>query len=92
MIRWGNGGISKRETPLLRLSCGRQIPGCGFFCGRRRFDSVPDFALKPPYTIRGTVVFDVAPESRAGGGAMFAIERIFPIRERRHSLEREVRF
>jgi hypothetical protein len=69
------------------------VASCGFFCDRTKFGRrFPDFALNRPYTIRGTVVFDVGTGGQAGRWSDVFIERIFPIRERSQSLEREVRF
>ena len=56
---------------------------------RKRF---PEFALNQPYTVRGTMVFDVGNGGQAGWWSDTFIERIFPLRERSQALEREVRF
>ena len=56
---------------------------------RKRF---PEFALNRPYTVRGTTIFDVGNGGQAGWWSDIFIERIFPLRERSQSLDREVRF
>ena len=56
---------------------------------RKRF---PDFALNRLYLVRTTIVFDVGNGGLARLWSDGFIERVFPMRERSQSLEREVRF
>jgi hypothetical protein len=53
---------------------------------------IPGFALGRPYAVRATLVLDVGFGGPAGYWSEAFIERVFPARERSHSLEREVRF
>jgi hypothetical protein len=53
---------------------------------------VPGFALGRPYTLRATLVLGVGFGGPAGYQSDAFVERVFPERERSHSLEREVRF
>jgi len=56
---------------------------------RRR---IPGFALDRPYAVRATLVLDVGFGGPAGYWSEAFIERVFPMRERSQSLEREIRF
>jgi hypothetical protein len=53
---------------------------------------IPGFALGRPYAVRATLVLDVGFGGPAGYWSEAFIERVFPARERSHSIEREVRF
>jgi hypothetical protein len=52
----------------------------------------PDLALDRPYTVRATLTLDVGIANEGGYWSDAFVERIFPIRERSHSITREVRF
>ena len=56
---------------------------------RKRF---PNFTLSRSYRVRATIVLDVGNGGLAGLWSDGFIERVFPVRERSQSLEREVRF
>ena len=56
---------------------------------RKRF---PNFTLNRLYLVRGTIVLDVGNGGLAGLWSDAFIERVFPVRERSQSLEREIRF
>jgi len=53
---------------------------------------IPGFAPGRPYTVRATLVLDVGSGGPGGAWSEAFIERVFPLRERSQSLEREVRF
>jgi hypothetical protein len=52
----------------------------------------PDFALNRPYTVRGTLVLDIGNGGQTGRWSDAFVERVFPIRERSQSLDKDVRF
>lgn len=56
---------------------------------RKRF---PDFAPNRSYLVRATIVLDVGNGGLAGLWSDGVIDRVFPVRQRSQSLEREVRF
>jgi hypothetical protein len=55
----------------------------------RRF---PELTRNQPYTVRATLVLDVGHGGPSGHWSDTFLERVFPVRERSQSLEREVRF
>lgn len=52
----------------------------------------PTLAPGRPYTMRATVTLDIGSGGQAGRWSEAFIERMFPARERTHSLDRKVRF
>jgi hypothetical protein len=52
----------------------------------------PQLALNRPYTVRATLVLDVGNGGPSGQWSDAFIERVFPIRERSQTLDKEVRF
>ncbi len=52
----------------------------------------PQWALNHPYTVRATLVLDVGNGGPSGQWSDAFIERVFPIRERSQTLDKEVRF
>lgn len=52
----------------------------------------PAFAANRSYTVRATVTLDVGFGGQSGDWSPALIERVFPVRERTHSLTRKVMF
>lgn len=55
----------------------------------RRF---PQFTRNRPYAVRATLVLDIGNGGQSGQWSDAFLERVFPIRERSQSIDREVRF
>ena len=55
-------------------------------------ERIPGFALGRPYRIRATLVLDVGNGGPGGYWSDAFVERVYPVRERTRSVEREIRF
>jgi len=55
-------------------------------------ERLPSFAPGQLYTLRATLIFEVGDGGQSGRWSDAFIERVFPVRERSQSLEREIRF
>lgn len=56
---------------------------------RKRF---PQFAVNRPYTVRATMTLDIGSGGPSGWWSDRFLEQVFPLRERSHSIERDVQF
>jgi hypothetical protein len=56
---------------------------------RKRF---PQFALDRLYPVRATIILNVGTGGPSGWWSDAFIEKVFPLQERSHSIERQVRF